>query len=194
MRLDILTERLLHVIKGADVKECIRRLGEREGQAVILCGEKSAYMQHASQETEKNAKYYYEKLAFTDDLMSCIQDDQIVKIAVYFERHDAEQVYGQLSGLPERVRASLSGECWIDLSNQTANKGNALRFIQEKCHISREESMAFGDYLNDYELLMSCGESYAMENAHPDLKKIAKHIAPPNWEGGVQKVLLSVLP
>lgn len=49
--------------------------------------------------------------------------------------------------------------------------------------------MAFGDYLNDCGLLERCEWSFAMENAHPDLKKIAKYIAPSNQNGGVQKVL-----
>jgi hydroxymethylpyrimidine pyrophosphatase-like HAD family hydrolase len=31
--------------------------------------------------------------------------------------------------------------------------------------------------------------SYAMENAHPDVKAVATHIAPSNDDGGVQKVL-----
>lgn len=49
--------------------------------------------------------------------------------------------------------------------------------------------MAFGDYLNDCELLQSVGESYAMENAHPRLKEMARHIAPSNDEDGVMRVI-----
>lgn len=177
-----------------DVMDCLSRLGNRDKQAVILCGAKSAYMRHHSQETERNAKNYYENLTFVDELADCIQQDQIVKIAVFYERHNAEENYARLSGWNDRLQASLSGESWIDLANVTANKGNALAMLQDKYQISREESMAFGDYLNDYGLLQRCEMSFAMENAHPDLKKIAKYIAPSNREGGVQKVLRAVLP
>lgn len=176
-----------------DVKQCLDEIRKKENQVIILCGEKSAYMMHASQNAEQNAAYYYEKLTFVEDLTERIPHDRIVKIAVYFEEHDAGENYDRLCGINERIQVSLSGECWIDLSNKTVNKGNALKVIQEKCHISRTESMAFGDYLNDYELLLSCEESYAMENAHPDLKKIAKYIAPSNRDRGVQKTLFSVL-
>ena len=41
--------------------------------------------------------------------------------------------------------------------------------------------------LNDYEMMFECGESFAMANAHEDLKKAAKHIAPSNDENGVMK-------
>jgi hydroxymethylpyrimidine pyrophosphatase-like HAD family hydrolase len=49
--------------------------------------------------------------------------------------------------------------------------------------------MAFGDYLNDYELLLNCTESYCMENGHPKLKAIAKYTAPSNDEDGVMAIL-----
>lgn len=177
-----------------DVMECLRRLGNQDRQAVILCGAKSAYMRHHSQEAERNAKMYYENLTFVDDLAACIQKDQIVKIAVFYEGHNAEENYGRLSGWNERLQASLSGECWIDLANRTANKGTALSMIQQKYQISEKESMAFGDYLNDVGLLQRCEMSFAMENAHPDLKKIAKYTAPSNRDGGVQKVLCAAFP
>ena len=69
------------------------------------------------------------------------------------------------------------------------SKGNALSFIQEKLGIAKEETMTFGDYLNDVSLLENSACSYAMKNAHPDLKKIAAAIAPGNDEGGVMRVL-----
>ena len=61
--------------------------------------------------------------------------------------------------------------------------------IQQKLGISPEECMAFGDYLNDCELLQAVGESYAMENAHPALKKLARYIAPGNDDNGVMRVV-----
>ena len=52
--------------------------------------------------------------------------------------------------------------------------------------------MAFGDYMNDYTMLQEAGESYAMENAIPEIKKIAKYQAPSNNDEGVMKVLKKV--
>ena len=77
----------------------------------------------------------------------------------------------------------------MDVMNSGVNKGAALRTIQEKLGISREETMSFGDYLNDYELLLEAKESYAMANAHDKLKEIAAHIAPSNREQGVMRVI-----
>ena len=101
-------------------------------------------------------------------------------------------MYNSLSGIPESIAPVLSGDSWIDVANRSVSKGSAIEAILENLHIKKEEAMAFGDYLNDYELLLSCGESYAMENAHPKLKKIAKHITASNDEDGVMKVLRQI--
>ena len=60
-----------------------------------------------------------------------------------------------------------------------------MRLIQKKYNISYDETMAFGDYLNDYEMMQTCYYSYAMENAHEDLKAICNFNAPSNDEFGV---------
>ena len=67
------------------------------------------------------------------------------------------------------------------------SKGSAIKKVREICGWDKSECMCFGDYLNDYEMMFECGESFAMANAHEDLKKAAKHIAPSNDENGVMK-------
>ena len=49
--------------------------------------------------------------------------------------------------------------------------------------------MVFGDYLNDLEMLKSAYHSYAMENAHSELKKIARFTAESNDNNGVVKAI-----
>lgn len=69
------------------------------------------------------------------------------------------------------------------------NKGVALHTMAELLSVPISRTAAFGDFLNDYELLREAGTAIAMENAHPKLKEIADHIAPPNTEYGVMTVL-----
>ena len=83
-----------------------------------------------------------------------------------------------LSNLDAKLRVSMRTE---------------IRRIQQKLGISAAECMAFGDYLNDCELLQAVDESYAMENAHPALKALARHIAPSNDENGVMRVVRAAL-
>lgn len=178
-----------NTMKPEDVNVCVERFSVKDGHAVILCGEKSAYMKHGSDYVEKNAHMYYERLAFTDNLQSCMKEDKIIKMAVFIEDHSADTYYTGLEDMPEGVNVVLSGDCWLDIANEEVSKGEALRFLQNRYHIDAGECMAFGDFLNDESMMRQCGESYAMSNAHPGLKKAAKYIAPSNEEAGVMKIL-----
>ena len=53
--------------------------------------------------------------------------------------------------------------------------------------------MVFGDYNNDLEMMERSYYSYAMENAHPNVKKAARFITKSNNEAGVEMVLASLL-
>lgn len=81
----------------------------------------------------------------------------------------------------------------MDVMNADVNKGMALKQIRKSLGISYEETMAFGDYMNDYELLKEAKESYAMGNAHEGIKKIAAHITGTNDEQGVMNVIKHVV-
>ena len=172
-----------------DIRLCLSSLSDIKGLSFILCGAESAYMYHASSYIEENAHMYYGRLEFVTDLEACIGKDCIAKIAIFVDDHNAENIYRSFPELNERIAAVLSGDSWIDISNISVSKGAAVTAILDRLSISPHHAMAFGDYLNDYTLLQSCGESYAMGNAHPDLKAIAKHITASNDENGVMKVL-----
>lgn len=73
------------------------------------------------------------------------------------------------------------------------NKGIAIKEIQEKLDIKYDETMVFGDYLNDLEMMENAYYSYAMENAHDDLKKISRFSAKKNTEDGVIEKIKEVI-
>lgn len=72
-------------------------------------------------------------------------------------------------------------------------KGMALTKLAELAGIPIAATVAFGDYLNDFEMLRAAGTAVAMENAHPQLKEIADIIAPANTNNGVSTVLRQLL-
>ena len=55
--------------------------------------------------------------------------------------------------------------------------------------IKNHEVMVFGDYNNDLEMLALTDYSFAMANAHPDVKKIAKYETRSNNDFGVEQIL-----
>ena len=67
----------------------------------------------------------------------------------------------------------------------TTNKGYALEQIQKDENISFEETMVFGDFYNDIEMLQKAYYSFVMENANEDMKQYGNFIAKRNRENGV---------
>ncbi len=59
--------------------------------------------------------------------------------------------------------------------------------------IKYEETMVFGDQLNDVEMMKSAYHSYAMENANEYLKEIARFRAKENTENGVVDKIKEVM-
>lgn len=62
-----------------------------------------------------------------------------------------------------------------DVIRDNVNKGIAVQYVLKHLGLSKESAIAFGDGLNDKEMLMSVGEGFAMGNGHPDLFQYAKH-------------------
>lgn len=75
----------------------------------------------------------------------------------------------------------------------SVNKGSALQYFLRYFGAKPSELIAFGDGLNDTEMLKLAGYSYAMANGDPEIKKIAKYEAPSNNDDGVLEVLDSYL-
>ena len=177
-------------ISSEDLRYCVDRLNRMEGVTPMLCGVKGAYIrQDTKAAVFKEASMYYHRLTKCENVMEEALKDRIVKIAIFVENYQVDKAAAAFADLPERLAVVVSGDSWIDIANASANKGAGIAAIQRKYQIKPEECMAFGDYLNDVELLKSCGESYCMENGHPRLKEIARYIAPSNNECGVMQVI-----
>jgi Cof subfamily protein (haloacid dehalogenase superfamily) len=63
----------------------------------------------------------------------------------------------------------------FDVIRDKVNKGAGVQFLMSKLGIPMENSIAFGDGMNDKEMLSHVGEGFAMGNGHPDLFQHAKH-------------------
>ena len=73
----------------------------------------------------------------------------------------------------------------IELNVRSAHKGNALRRFAEHLGLGLANCMAFGDGMNDFTMVEQAGLGVAMANAEPEVKRVAKWVAPSNDEDGV---------
>lgn len=80
---------------------------------------------------------------------------------------------------------------WLEIMPKNANKGISLKAIKEKLGFDRV--VAFGDSVNDIPLFEAADECYAVENAAPEIKKIATGVIASNNDDGVARFLLKNL-
>ena len=64
----------------------------------------------------------------------------------------------------------------IEINDQNANKGAALKILSEKLCVAPENVMAFGDGLNDLSMIKFAGVGVAMNNAVDELKAVANYV------------------
>ena len=56
------------------------------------------------------------------------------------------------------------------------NKGTGIIKVLEKLNISVDDSIGFGDSMNDLEMIETCGYSVVMDNGDEMLKRIADYV------------------
>ncbi|STO30974.1 Sugar phosphatase SupH [Fusobacterium necrogenes] len=150
-----------------------------KGIVPILCGKKSAYVEkniYSNDEynfKEEIAKYY-NKLEIVEDLNNV--EDEFFKIAVCDFLISEKNSYKYFKDYEDKFQVVISGKVWMDLGKLDTSKGLAVKMAQKNLNVSYDETMVFGDYLNDCSMMSEGKYSYAMLNAHPKLKEIASFI------------------
>ncbi|KIC94112.1 HAD family hydrolase [Flavihumibacter solisilvae] len=181
-------ELLVQAMPAAVTRELLATALGIAGAYPILCGKKKAYVQHTNPEFISNVELYYEKYEVVPDLLQ-VTDDEFLKIAICDLVGSSVNSYGYFKDREDELQVKISGKIWLDLSHKLANKGRALEVVQQRFGISAEDTMVFGDYLNDLEMMSKAHFSFAVENAHPDIKKAARYRAKSNDENGVVEML-----
>lgn len=72
-----------------------------------------------------------------------------------------------------------------ELINKAFHKGTAVRRLSEYACIPLEHTIAFGDSINDLEMLQTAGLGICMGGGSRELKKIADQVCPPVQENGL---------
>ncbi len=80
-----------------------------------------------------------------------------------------------------------TNEQWLEIMPLEASKSNAIKQLQKM--LDCEKLVVFGDGKNDVDMFQIADESYAVANAHEDLKQCATGIILSNDEDGVAKWL-----
>jgi hypothetical protein len=178
---------------GLDVaRQLVRRIRGIPEAGAILCGKRSAYIERRDPPFVTQARTYYARLRIVEDLLE-VADDDVLKVTVYDFVSGEHNTAPRLSDMRYTHQVVISGPHWVDVLSPTASKGHALRQVQAALGVAPDQTMAFGDFLNDLEMMDAATYSFAMANAHPLLKERARWVAPANNANGVVRTIRAVL-
>lgn len=182
------------IVNSLDInlaRELIKVGRNIENAYVILCGKKAAYIESSDKRLIEQTEKYYARYEIVSDLTK-IEDD-ILKVTICDFSGSENNSNKYFDDYRDKAQVAVSGEIWLDITAKGINKGVAIEEIQDLLNIKHEETMVFGDYLNDLEMMSSAYHSYAMENAHDDLKKVARFRAKSNDDSGVVHAIKTIL-
>lgn len=86
-----------------------------------------------------------------------------------------------------------SGSSYIDAMQPGISKASGIAQVMEYHGIDASEVMAFGDAMNDYEIIRFVGTGCAMANGRPALRAVADRVIGSNIEHAVQSEMRRVL-
>lgn len=117
----------------------------------------------------------------------------------YCDHHDVLQILSfsdesqdallEHSGLLQGLKTVRWHEHSIDIFEENGSKAKGIQCVSEYLGFTMDNVMAFGDGLNDIEMLCTVGVGIAMGNAHPQLKAHAKYTTKAVNEDGIAHFL-----
>lgn len=189
-------------------------LGIYEGETIFAESMHASEVQYildvAKEHGHEVVLYTSEKNYLTD------LDSDLVKVFLkqfHLRKNDifTEQVINDILGMTIITKGRLGHELYVfdegihlsqvniegmehcfDVIRDRVNKGVGVEFLLKRLGIERESSIAFGDGMNDKEMLSAVGDGFAMGNAHPDLFQHAKHKTTEVTDSGIYNGLKSL--
>ena len=160
----------------------------------IVCTEKGAYVEDSGLIRENmkellNIYYPNPRICAFDDI-----PEEIIKFALLYMGDIEKDIFPHLQAFDnEKICVQVTAYNWIDVYEKAVSKGTGVAFLQERFDITPEETVVFGDYLNDLSMADHAALSCAPANAHPTVRERFTRTVPSNTEYGVPRTILELL-
>ena len=172
---DILFEEKMPFNKVLEISDIVRNSDYIQDDSVLLSGANGSYiLETTSDYYKKKANFYYEKVQAVSDFSEVVDD--ILKLTVSFTAERVLEGAAWVNQQGAGVRAVTTGFESIDIMPEGISKATGLSHLAKKFDITPSEIVAFGDNLNDLEMLRYAGKAVAMSNAREPIKEVADEI------------------
>ena len=172
-RFDIPTD-----ISSKLIKEC---LSVPEVSSILAINESVALTNILKDLESKDSSHY----KYTDSLLDF--NYSYLKISINSSSQGAVEKIAANYPMCDMLR--YTGEDLYRFANRDALKWNALKAVSDYFNTSTNMFAAFGDDVNDLEMLEKCGVGIAVSNAITEVKAVVDYICDTNDNDGVAKWL-----
>lgn len=142
---------------------------------------------HLPDEERLFVRRSYQVVKEINDWAEILED--FVKITVLDIKGRAFETVKGIHKYADKLYMVASDARWIDITDFDVHKGTTVKRLQQILGVSKEETIAFGDGYNDFEMFEEAGVTYAMANAFEEVKEKATYVVPSNDENGVLKTI-----
>jgi Cof subfamily protein (haloacid dehalogenase superfamily) len=171
----VLYEDLMSPDLYLELAELLKENPYFDGTNFLLSGKDASYiLEGTDQAYIDHLKLYYENVKLVKDLTQ-ITDD-IFKLTASFNPETVDQGAEWMNQHANGVISVTTGFQSIDIIFETVNKATGLSHLCQNLGLEPSSIMAFGDNLNDYEMLELAGYAVATENARPEIKEISDEV------------------
>ncbi|MDR2024174.1 MAG: Cof-type HAD-IIB family hydrolase [Hungatella sp.] len=178
----------INPIERKTVMDMVQDVRNMEGLDVLICGPDVIYTETDNQEfLDWMVNGYRFHVKQVEDLTRV--ESEFIKVSVYRKTNVEAHTRTLREKYGDRLKMTLAGDMWLDCMRPGINKGEAVKLLQESLGIKPEETMAFGDQLNDIEMLKQAYYSFAVGNAREEVKAAARFRTDTNVNDGVLKIL-----
>lgn len=119
--------------------------------------------------------------------------DSIYKVGASFSEEEVHRASQWINETMPEVASMTSGYDCLDVMMKHVNKGVALEKLCQHLGITRKEVIAFGDNLNDSQMLRMAGQAIVPNNAQAEIKKIADKVLASHETGSVIRYMEEVV-
>ena len=102
-------------------------------------------------------------------------NEPIVKLSVYSRGGESGRIVATQHAKKLGLTQAYEGGSWCEYTAPGVNKGLAIQNLKQRLGIGFEQCMAFGDNINDIEMMQQVKHSYAMTNSKEALKENSRH-------------------
>lgn len=165
-----------------------------EQNIIASTGERTYALPNADPFVQEKMRIYYFKSDYCERLADYPREDvNRLSLLGQVPLAESKRIAAEIEAAFPELEAVTPGESWINIYDRRGGKGSALRWLQDHYQIQPEESIAFGDSLNDRSMMAAVGYGCAMDNADPELFESSGYRIGNNEDQSVLDIIEKIL-